>query len=119
MSGPEVTQPLQFGSHRSALVLTLPRFRSAPARTLALGHDEWGTLVTWVNANAPYYSTYYQYFDSKGKLLPRAKQVRVELDPPFRPGENRAGSSQREPSPGQPRTNPRAIAKPNTREFRM
>ncbi|MGA2618669.1 MAG: hypothetical protein ABSF26_13730 [Thermoguttaceae bacterium] len=86
MSGPEVTEPKQFGSHRSALVLTLLN-AEAHRKDVTLGRDEWETLVTWVDANAPYRSTYYQYFDSKGKLLPRAKPVRVELDPPFRPGE--------------------------------
>ena len=86
MSGPEVTEPKQFGSHRSTLVLSLFD-AEAHRKDVALGRDEWETLVTWVDANAPYCSTYYQYFDSQGKLLPRAKQVRVELDPPFRPGE--------------------------------
>jgi hypothetical protein len=86
MGGPEVTQPMQFGSHRSTLVLTLLN-SEAHRKDAALGRDEWETLVTWVDANAPYYAAYYQYFDSQGKLLPRAKQVRVELDPPFRPGE--------------------------------
>ena len=49
--------------------------------------DEWETLVTWVDANAPYFSTFYQYFDASGKELPRAIPVRVELDPPFQAGE--------------------------------
>ena len=35
-------------------------------------------------ANAPYRSTYYQYFNSDGKVLPNAIPVRVELDPPFK-----------------------------------
>jgi hypothetical protein len=86
MSGPEVTEPMQFGSHRSTLVLTLLGGK-AHRKDVALGRDEWETLVTWVDANAPYYATYFQYFDSTGKLLPRAKRVRIELDPPFHPGE--------------------------------
>ena len=44
----------------------------AHRKDVALSRDEWETLVTWVDANAPYYSTYFQYFDSSGKLLPRA-----------------------------------------------
>ena len=86
MSGPEVTQPKQFGSHHSRLVLSLLN-DDAHRKEVALGRDEWETLVTWVDANAPYHSTYYQYFDSEGKVLPRAIAVRVELDPPFKPGE--------------------------------
>jgi hypothetical protein len=86
MSGPEVTEPLQFGSHRSALVLTLLN-SDAHRKDVAMGRDEWETLVTWVDANAPYRATYYQYFDSQGKALPQAQPVRVELDPPFRRGE--------------------------------
>jgi hypothetical protein len=86
MSGPEVTQPMQFGSHQSRLVLTLLD-DEVHRKDAALSRDEWETLVTWVDANAPYYSTYYQYFDSSGKLLPHAVRVRVELDPPFKAGE--------------------------------
>jgi hypothetical protein len=86
MSGPEVTEPMQFGSHRSTLVLTLLG-GEAHRKDVSLGRNEWETLVTWVDANAPYYATYFQYFDSAGKLLPRAKRVRIELDPPFHPGE--------------------------------
>jgi hypothetical protein len=86
MSGPEVTQPKQFGSHRSRLVLSLLN-DEAHRKDVALSRDEWETLVTWVDANAPYFSTFYQYFDSHGKLLPRPIQVRIELDPPFKPGE--------------------------------
>lgn len=86
MSGPEVTQPKQFGSHRSRFVLSLLH-ADAHRKDLALIADEWETLVTWVDANAPYHSTYFQYFDSDGKLLPQARRVRIELDPPFQPGE--------------------------------
>jgi len=86
MSGPEVTEPRQFGSHRSRLVLTLLR-DATHRKEVVLSRDEWETLVTWVDANAPYRSTYFQYFDSSGKLLPRAQRVRVELDSPFKPGE--------------------------------
>ncbi len=42
--------------------------------------------MTWVDANAPYRSTYYQYFDSDGKLLPNPRRVRVALDPPLKRG---------------------------------
>lgn len=86
MSGPEVTQPKQFGSHQSRLVLSLLN-NEVHQKDVSLSKDEWETLVTWVDANAPYRSTYYQYFESDGKVFPKAKKVRVELDPPFKAGE--------------------------------
>ena len=86
MSGPEVTQPKQFGSHRSRLVLTLLNDETHQ-KEVDMNTDEWETLVTWVDANAPYYSTYFQYFDAQGKALPTPMRVRVELDPPFKAGE--------------------------------
>ncbi len=86
MSGPEVSQPKQFGSHQSRLVLSLLN-DEVHRQEVMLSSDEWETLVTWVDANAPYHSTYYQYFDSNGTILPNAIRVRVELDPPFKVGE--------------------------------
>jgi hypothetical protein len=86
MSGPEVTQPKQFGSHRSRLIATLLG-DEVHRKDASLSREEWEALVTWVDANAPYRSTYFQYFDSQGKLLPRPLPVRVELDPPFKIGE--------------------------------
>ncbi|NQT16363.1 MAG: hypothetical protein HQ582_26635, partial [Planctomycetes bacterium] len=86
MSGPEVTAPKQFGSHRSRLVLSLLN-HEAHREDVSLSSDEWETLVTWVDANAPYHSTYFQYFDSDGKMLPNAIRVRIDLDPPFKAGE--------------------------------
>jgi hypothetical protein len=86
MSGPEVTQPKQFGSHRSRLVLSLLH-DEVHRKDVSFSGDEWETLVTWVDANAPYHSTYYQYFDSDGKVLPNARRVRVEFDPPFKAGQ--------------------------------
>jgi hypothetical protein len=86
MSGPEVTEPRQFGSHRSRLVLSLLE-DAVHQKDVNLSADEWETLVTWVDANAPYRSTYYQYFNSGGEILPHAIQVRIELDPPFQAGE--------------------------------
>jgi hypothetical protein len=86
VSGTEITQPKQFGSHQSRLVLTLLH-AEAHLKDVALGKDEWETLVTWVDANAPYHATYFQYFDSHGKLLPRPVRVRIELDRPFKAGE--------------------------------
>lgn len=98
MSGPEVTQPKQFGSHQSRLVLSLLN-DEVHRKDVSLSKDEWETLVTWVDANAPYRSTYYQYFDPNGKVLPKAKKVRVELDPPFKAGEKDYRIVADQPSP--------------------
>ena len=86
MSGPEVTRPKQSGSHQSRLVLT-PRDDPLHRREVSLSRDEWETLVTWVDANAPYRGTRYQYFGSAGRLLPHAVPVRIQLDPPYQRGE--------------------------------
>jgi len=45
-----VTQVKQFGSHRSKLIQVL----LAGHQKVRLSDDEWLTLVTWVDANAPY-----------------------------------------------------------------
>jgi len=53
-SNASVTQPKQFGSHRSRLIRVLiddPLHRDQ----VKLEPDEWTALVTWVDANAPYY----------------------------------------------------------------
>jgi len=86
MSGPEVSTPKQFGSHQSRLVLSLLN-DEVHQKEVSMNRDEWEALVTWVDANAPYRSTYYQYFQPDGKVLPKAIPVRIELDPPFKAGE--------------------------------
>ena len=48
------TPPLQFGSHRSKLV---ERVRKDPCRA-GLTHEEFVRIVTWIDANAPYYGTH-------------------------------------------------------------
>ena len=99
MSGPEVTQPKQFGSHRSRLILSLLNDETH-RKDVSLTGDEWETLVTWVDANAPYHSKYWKYFESNGNLLPNAIQVQVELDPPFEAGEKTFRIVDDRPSPG-------------------
>ena len=100
MGGPEVSQPKEFGSHQSRLILTL--LDDDVHGDVALSKNEWETLVTWLDANAPYRSTYYQYFDAAGKLLPQAREVEVELDPPFKPGDKgfRIVTDRNSPEPG-------------------
>jgi hypothetical protein len=106
VSGTEITQPRQFGSHRSRLILTLLH-GEAHRKDVTLRKSEWETLVTWVDANAPYHSTYFRYFDAQGKLLPRPVRVRIELDPPFKAGEKTMrvvgnGPAQRDVARSQP-----------------
>jgi len=55
-SNADVTQPKQFGSHRSRLTQVL--LDDAHKTAVALSPSEWYTLVTWVDANAPYYDAF-------------------------------------------------------------
>jgi hypothetical protein len=51
-----ITQPLEFGSHRSKLVEVL---RQGPCgRRAHLSDEEFRVLVTWIDANSPYHSTF-------------------------------------------------------------
>ncbi|NLX96316.1 MAG: hypothetical protein GXY83_09070 [Rhodopirellula sp.] len=53
-----VTQPKQFGSHQSPLIRVLLEDKLHETE-VSLTPIEWRTLVTWVDANAPYYNTFY------------------------------------------------------------
>jgi len=64
------TPPLAFGSHRSKLV---ERIRTDPCRA-GLTREEFIRIVTWIDANAPYYGTH------EGK-----KNVKWKDEPDFRP----------------------------------
>ncbi|MBL7188687.1 MAG: discoidin domain-containing protein [Phycisphaerae bacterium] len=48
-----ITQPLEFGSHKSRLVKTLRA--GACGRRARLSPSEWLRLVTWIDGNAPYH----------------------------------------------------------------
>lgn len=48
-----ITQPLEFGSHRSGLVHVLRD--GACGRRAKLSDEEWYRLVAWIDANAPYH----------------------------------------------------------------
>ncbi len=49
-----VTQPMQFGSHKSPLITVLLG-DDLHKKEVKLDRDEWRALVTWVDANAPYH----------------------------------------------------------------
>jgi hypothetical protein len=56
-SNSDVTRPRQFGSHRSDLVRVLlddPLHRNE----VTLSQREWISLVTWIDANAPYHDAF-------------------------------------------------------------
>jgi hypothetical protein len=48
---------MEFGSHKSPLVRVLLD-DDLHRKEAALGPADWLTLVTWVDANAPYYDTF-------------------------------------------------------------
>ncbi|MDY0166590.1 MAG: hypothetical protein RBS80_08600 [Thermoguttaceae bacterium] len=56
-SNASVTQPKQSGSHRSRLIRALIDDPLHVER-VKLSPDEWTALVTWVDANAPYYDKF-------------------------------------------------------------
>lgn len=49
-----VTQPMQFGSHKSPLIEVLLN-DDLHKKEVKLNRDEWRALVTWIDANAPYH----------------------------------------------------------------
>jgi hypothetical protein len=66
MSGAEVTEPYQFGSHKSKLITTLlshPRHKGK----VKLSREEWIALVTWIDLNAFYHNTY-TYFATRERV---------------------------------------------------
>jgi hypothetical protein len=56
--GAAVTRPKQFGSHQSQLVDVLVS-DDLHRQEVRLSDDEWLTLVTWIDANAPYHDAFF------------------------------------------------------------
>lgn len=89
-SGAEVSRPYQFGSPRSTLVRVL---LDDPLHCdeVALDPVEWETLVTWVDANAPYYDAFLNKRLAEGGPAVRnvqpclAPASPIELEPPIQP----------------------------------
>jgi len=73
--GAAITQPRQFGSHKSRLVDVL--LDELHRKEVRLSDDEWLTLVTWIDANAPYYDTFFNRRPPDGGE-PR-RDIRVEF----------------------------------------
>ncbi len=79
-SGAGTTQPKQFGSHKSSLILTLLN-DELHRKEVKLSRAEWISLVTWVDANAPYYDTFFNRRPADGG--PPRRDIRIELPDPF------------------------------------
>ncbi|MFP4057612.1 MAG: hypothetical protein ACLF0G_12160 [Candidatus Brocadiia bacterium] len=79
-SGAEVSEPREFGSARSKLILVL-RDDPLHREKVHLGRQEWIDLVTWVDLNAPYFDTYTDKDTWRRKRTVRL--VRVLLPDPW------------------------------------
>lgn len=83
----EISQPRQCGSYQSPLIRTLFDKESHAKIREKFSPAEWEMLVTWVDVNAPYFSTHVRrdgHKRGKGNIL---TSVNVVLDPPFKKGE--------------------------------
>jgi len=58
LSNHSISRVREFGSHRSPFITVLLDDK-LHRDEVKLGPDEWETLVAWVDANAPYYDTFY------------------------------------------------------------
>ncbi|MBL7222576.1 MAG: hypothetical protein ISS72_01860, partial [Candidatus Brocadiae bacterium] len=56
-SNASVSKPLEFGSHKSPFILAL--LDALHQKEARLSDAEWLSLVTWVDANAPYHDAFY------------------------------------------------------------
>ncbi len=77
-SGPEVTEPKQFGTHRSKLILTLLSHKRHRKVRAGMSDDEWETLVTWIDIQAPYWDTYWDH-----ETVSPSQRVRVDFPSPW------------------------------------
>ena len=73
-----VTQPLEFGSHKSPLVQVL-RDGACSKRAL-LSDEEWLRLVTWIDANAPYHDRFVnKRAESRPYSLPDDRELLTQI----------------------------------------
>ncbi|NLY01128.1 MAG: hypothetical protein GXY83_33975 [Rhodopirellula sp.] len=79
-SGASVTRPKEFGSHKSPLIRVLID-DELHKKEVALDKAEWIALVTWVDANAPYYDTFFNRRPPDGGAARR--DVSLEFPAPF------------------------------------
>ena len=74
--GAAISQPMEFGSHRSPFITVLLK-DPLHAKEVRLSQEEWLALVTWVDANAPYYDTFYNRRPPEGG--PPRRDVALDL----------------------------------------
>jgi len=79
-SNAAITQPREFGSHKSRLIQTLKHDQLHKTET-QLSRQQWIALVTWVDLNAPYYDTFFNRRPADGGA-PR-RDVRIDWPEPF------------------------------------
>ena len=88
--GPEISQPMQFGSGVSRLTLTLLN-NPLHTKEVNLSRNEWIDLTTWVDLNAQYWGTFVEkdgHFTSRktgGRFVPPRRVKVVFPDPWERP----------------------------------
>jgi hypothetical protein len=85
--GSEVTQPNEFGSGRSRVVLTLLN-DPLHVKEAKLPHEDWLSLVTWIDLNAQYWGTFIEkdghYASRKsGRQIVPPRRVRVVFPDPW------------------------------------
>jgi hypothetical protein len=80
LSDSSVTQTMQFGSHRSRLIDLL---RDDPLHNaeVQLAFEQWRTLVTWIDANAPYHDRFYNRRPADGG--PPRRDIVPRIDCPL------------------------------------
>ncbi len=78
-----LSMPKAFGSHRSKLITTLTRHPRHRKVRRGLTADEWETLVTFVDAGAPYSGKMLMKYDRTGRDLPRVMQVEYVYPDPW------------------------------------
>jgi hypothetical protein len=80
LSDSSVTQPRQFGSHRSPLIGVL-RDDPLHRKEAPLSDEQWRTLVTWIDANAPYHDRFYNRRPADGG--PPRREIEPRIDCPL------------------------------------
>ncbi|HUT37571.1 MAG TPA: hypothetical protein VNE39_29090 [Planctomycetota bacterium] len=79
-SGAGISQAREFGSHKSRLIRVLLD-DALHTKEVKLGEAEWLSLVTWVDANAPYYDRFFNRRPPDGG--PPRRDIVLECPPPF------------------------------------
>lgn len=82
-SDASITQPMEFGSHKSRLIQALLAGGKCKLKVADVNRDEWIALVTWVDLNAPYWGSFVDKEPVRKGERPR--RILVEMPPPFGP----------------------------------